>query len=602
VSEVSVELKPIGSQGKIQISIAMPDGETLTDTLNVAMESARRKFLEKLAAKATEDLVAAVALRLEECARMVVTSATPVNETSQADEIVALAAGAELFHAPGDKESMGYVSIEVDGRRENWPLESGVTRRWIAKLLYDKRQKTPNKSAIDDALTILSAKANFEGPEHPVYVRVAGFGNDVYLDLGDKDWQVVRVTAQGWQVIPGKDAPVRFIRRRGMLPIPVPTTGGNLEQLRQLMNLEDEDAWTLVVGFLLACLMPSGPYPILLIDGEQGSAKSTTSRMICGLIDPRKPVYRRPPKSERDLMIGAANGWLIAYDNLSGIEPWLSDAICMLATGGGFASRELFKDGDEKIFDATRPVLMNGIDSISSRSDLLDRALRLHLPRLDEAKIRPKQEIDADFQRILPGVLGALLTATSAAIRGHRDVKLERLPRMADFTRWVVAAEPALGWRLGAFLDAYMRSRNEADAAAIESSPVGRAVLAFARAVKTWRGTATELLCELNGRAADSTQSELPQKPESLSKLLLRVAPNLRRFGVEVEFERNGAQRSINLTSRVASGDGSMTVDDGSTDPNRHCESGSGSTENEDRDGYDGCDSFPGHFPEEASS
>jgi hypothetical protein len=68
-------------------------------------------------------------------------------------------------------------------------------------------------------------------------------------------------------------------------------------------------------------------------------------------------------------MIAANNGHLLAFDNLSGLPAWLSDALCRLAKGGGFAVRQLYTDDEEVLFRAARPTLMNGIEDVISRLD-----------------------------------------------------------------------------------------------------------------------------------------------------------------------------------------------------------------------------------------
>src|SRR5690606_22857722 len=173
-----------------------------------------------------------------------------------------------------------------------------------------------------------------------------------------------------------------FRRVRGMRPLPEPRSGGSIEDLRPFVNVPDENAWRLLVAWLLAALRPTGPYPVLVLQGEQGSAKSTTARVLRALVDPSKAPIRTMPRDERDLMVAASNSWVIVLDNLSGIPNWLSDAICRLSTGGGFATRALYTDDEEAIFEATRPVILNGIDDVVSRSDLLDRSLVLTLPTI----------------------------------------------------------------------------------------------------------------------------------------------------------------------------------------------------------------------------
>ena len=59
----------------------------------------------------------------------------------------------------------------------------------------------------------------------------------------------------------------------------------------------------LIVAWLLMALRPSGPYAVLVIQGQQGSAKSTLSRVLKALVDPVKAPVRSLPGSLRDLAI-----------------------------------------------------------------------------------------------------------------------------------------------------------------------------------------------------------------------------------------------------------------------------------------------------------
>jgi hypothetical protein len=117
---------------------------------------------------------------------------------------------------------------------------------------------------------------------------------------------------------------VRLRRPAGMLPLPVPQQGGSIETLNSFLNLASRDDFVLIVAWLLAALRPNGPYPLLAISGEQGSAKTVLSKLLKAL-----PV-RSLSREERELMIAANNGYLLAFDNLSGLPIWLSDALCRL--------------------------------------------------------------------------------------------------------------------------------------------------------------------------------------------------------------------------------------------------------------------------------
>ena len=216
----------------------------------------------------------------------------------------------------------------------------------------------------------------------------------------------------------------------------------------------------------MAALRPVGPYPVLALHGEHGSAKSSASRVLSLLADPHKGKLRQPPKSPHDTFIAAANNHVVAFDNLSHIEPWLSDCLCVLATGGGYATRKLYMDEDEQVFDAQRPILLNGINEVAHRADLLDRTLTVQLARI--TKRRHEREFWTSFEAARPRILGALLSALAGAQSRLDSIDYPALPRMADFAALVIAAEPALGWPEGSFLNAYAANSQTANQLALE--------------------------------------------------------------------------------------------------------------------------------------
>src|SRR5208282_5769943 len=157
------------------------------------------------------------------------------------------------------------------------------------------------------------------------------------------------------------------------------------------------------------------------------------------LIDPNTAPLRAFPREDRDLFIAASNAHVLAFDNVSGLPPWISDTLCRLATGGGFAVRELYTDQDEVLFDAARPVLLTGIEDLVARPDLADRAIFLTLEPIPDEQRLSEQELRAAFEIERPRILGALLDAVVTGLRMVPTTRLERLPRMADFALWATA-------------------------------------------------------------------------------------------------------------------------------------------------------------------
>jgi hypothetical protein len=479
------------------------------------------------------------------------TSREPGCKVSQAEQLMEFAEAGEFFHT---SSGGAYVTIPVDGHYETWATGSKRLREWLSRQYYAETRSVPSSQALNEAISLCDAKARFDGEELQVFTRIADVNGKIYLDLADANWNVIEIDEAGWRVT--SKPSVRFQRPRGLQQMPPPVSGGSIDDLRRLINVGSESDWKMLVAWLLATLRPYGPYPILVLHGEQGSAKSTTARMLRSLVDPNTADLRSEPRDVRDVMIAANNGWIVSLDNLSSLPVWISDALCRLSTGGGFSTRQLYTDSDETLIEVQRPCILNGIEELACRGDLLDRSLILYLPTISESARRAERDLWSEFEKLKPRILGALLTAVSGAMARYAEIKLHGLPRLADFALWATAAEHSLGWSDGAFLQAYTGNRTSANDLALEASPVTLAIRQVCAA--GWLGTATELLNELNAVADDGTrrQKNWPSSSRSLSNILRRLTPNLRNVGILVEFRRESSaerRRIISISQKTAS-------------------------------------------------
>ena len=463
-------------------------------------------------------------------------------QLTQSQLLIQLAEPAGLFHT-ADRD--GYAVFPVGDHRETWPLKSRSFRRWLLHRFYRKVGKPPGSQALQDAIETLHAQADAECEQHPVFVRVAETDGAIYLDLANDRWEVVEITASGYRVI--TDPPVRFRRSKAMLPLPKPERGGSVAELRRFINVRGRRAFILLLGWLVAALRPQGPFTILIIQGEQGTAKSSLARLLRALVDPVRAPLRTAPSSERDLAIAAANSWCVAYDNLSGLPPWLADALCRLATGGGLSTRQLYSDDEETIFEVQRPAILTGIAELASRQDLTDRAVILHLETIDE--VITERQLRREFEEARPRILGALCDAVASALGRVETVTLPVVPGMADFAEWATAAESGLGLPDGAFLDAYLENRGEAIELALESDLVAVAVQALAAHHRQWSGTATALLEELGKFMPETARRSKywPKAAGPLSGRLKRAATFLRAVGIEVHRARDSERTRTKL-------------------------------------------------------
>jgi hypothetical protein len=291
-----------------------------------------------------------------------------------------------------------------------------------------------------------------------------------------------------------------------------------------------------MVAWLTFALRPQGPFPVLVVQGEQGSAKSTTTRVLRAMLDPSVSELRMMPKDVQDLLVAARNSWLLAYDNLSGMPPWLSDGLCVISTGGTFTTRALYTADEETSLTARRPSITNGIDDMTTRPDLADRAVMVSLPTIPPERRREEAEFWSAFHAAHARLLGALYSAAAAGLRALPTVHLVKPPRMADFAAWGVALERGLGWPAGSLLEAYLGNLAESASAALEADPVAMAVLALIKhSGSPWEGGVSKLLNELEKHVAPERRGRSwPRSPQSLTSRMRRAAPALRREGIAI--------------------------------------------------------------------
>lgn len=472
---------------------------------------------------------------------------TESTQASQSDDrkpndvslLLQLAAAGELFKT---QNNTPYIRIQNKKHHEHLNLETHEGREWLQVVFFRAHRRTPSKHALESAIGNLIARSREEGPQIPVYVRVAPYKGRIIVDLCNAEWQAVDIGPTGWMVV--NDPPVRFCRYPGMQPLPPPARGAGIDAFRPFVNVREEDGWLAIVGWMIGALHPFGPYQILEICGAQGSAKSTVSRMIRSLIDPHTPPLTTASRTEQELFIAAQSNWICAFDNLSYINDVMSDSFCKIATGGANAARTLFTNTGQTVLEARRPLMLNGINELASRPDLMERTLSVELAPISDDNRRDEQTLWEEFEGVRPEIVGTLFDAVSHALRNLDSTRLSRSPRMADVARFATAAEGSFGWEKETILNATYRVRESAEDRVFESDPVAAGIEALLQNYETWDGTATELLSELGQMELRG----LPKSAKELGHALMRVETVLKSRGYRVERERKEKARILHLS------------------------------------------------------
>ncbi len=468
---------------------------------------------------------------------------------SSLDKALCLArmAGIETWR---DEAGEPHLTVPIKNHVEHYRLKADLKSPaglWLADYYFRSEGKALPSGSRTEVLENLMAEAMSSDRVFVTGRRVARLGNHVFVDLCNPTWEVVEVTPQGWAVRAASEVPIRFTHAPSMLALPYPLRGGQLEDLRPFFNCDD-DGFRLIVAWILTGLSGGGEYPILVLGGEAGSAKSTATRYVRALVDPNTAPLRKMPREERDLFIAAKNSLVLTLDNLSTPPAWLSDALCAIALGTSFACRTLYADEGETIFSVASPIVMNGITEQLTRSDLADRAFSVTLHRIPQESMRPKNELDAAFNEVMPSVLGAFLDVLSSALAHLADVSLDRYPRLAQTAKFMAAAEPSLGWEPGTFAQLLERTHKSVAESVLEGDPTLQALQAQVQSNGgqwLFTGTATNLLGMLEEFKPYPTPKKWPSAANKLTLQLRVIASQLRLMGWEVSVDgRDGTRKN----------------------------------------------------------
>lgn len=470
---------------------------------------------------------------------------------SQASALIRLGKRAILFHNQ-DKEL--YARYAAESRYETHLINHPKSpfRLWVERQYFKETGITPGLQALQQALQHLEQEAYFEGDERKEFTRLGYIDDKVYLSLGDKQGHIVEVDREGWRLV--QDAPLMFRTGTNAEALPIPERGGSVDALRPLLNLRDEKQWKLCVGWMVGALNPRGPYAHLVVHGEQGSGKSSLLRGVRACLDPAQAEENTDPRTRDDFMVTCLNNHIVSYDNLSALDDWFSDGLCRISSGAGLSKRKLYTNDLEVVIKVARPALLNGLLPLVQRPDLMERVILMELPRIRAEQRITERAFHRELERVVPGVLGALLEAVVVALQRRDTLHLPALPRMADFVTWVEAAAPALGWAQGAFLEAYDANILLKEEQVLELDEVAETLIAWAdyklqatgdECVLSMKQLLTELTAlRLAGNdphrlsaVAPNTRppADWPDSPRGLLARLVRANPILRHYGIEYE-------------------------------------------------------------------
>jgi len=427
-----------------------------------------------------------------------------------------------------------FVRVEVGGHLEIMMLSSERFVDWIVKKYSDVNDDAPKPADIKKLKSILRARATFGKSRHDLSIRSAYSDGYLWYDLVDNDWRVIRIGTSGWDII---DSPPILFKRNIQKEQIIPEHGGDVHDLLKFVNIKNENQQLLFLISTIVNFVPHIPRPIQVYFGTQGAAKSTVCKMLKNIVDPSGIELLNLVNETKELTQHLHKHYLLSFDNLDMLKSETSDVLCRAVTGGGLEKRKLYTDSDSIIFDYRRAIVINGINLVAIKPDLLDRSLLFELERIDEKSRKSEEEVWQEFDSVKPKILGAIFDVLSKALTILPTITLSESPRMADFAKWGCAVAEALGHTQEQFTIAYNENREIQNKQAIEESPIALAIVTLMDNRNIWNGTSQMLLKRLKQIAVkeELDSSLFPKSPSILSRRVNQIKQNLKSEGIKIE-------------------------------------------------------------------
>ncbi len=440
----------------------------------------------------------------------------------------------ELFT---DEHGTAYASIKTNDHVEHWPVMSLHFSDFVLKVHFDKTGQMPSELTVKNIIRLCSAKAKFEGRQNvETHLRAAKVGDSVYLDLCNPEWESLKISPDAIETV--DEPPVIFRRYGHMKPLKVDLNAeiDDFELIWKYAHITDDDRLLFKVSRVLD-FIPNIPRAIDVIHGPQGSCKSTTMKISRLIVDPSSMKSLSLPDKLDELIRKCNHHYICAFDNVRKLKPAQSDICCRVTTGDASAKRALYTDDSDFIITKIRKLMFNGINVAGEEPDFLDRATTYHLTRLDAEHRKEEKPLWAAFRKDQPKITGATLKILQKTLSTYPEVKLSRLPRMADFCRWGESASRAMGNPENAFTQDYWAKIGKLNTEALESNPIGVAITHLMNEQNDWEGTVSELKDRLE-EIADKNQIKTdhragwPQSPNYLRRKIETIKSNLQDEGI----------------------------------------------------------------------
>lgn len=346
--------------------------------------------------------------------------------------------------------------------------------------------------------------------------------------------------------------------RKGELPYP-DIENGDIERIFRYCRVP-KNMQNIFVAYLASLFIKDIDHPCLVINGEQGSGKTTMCTFIKALVDPVDD--NRPclfPKNNADLALMFRENYLLAFDNAETLDSKLSNKLCTIVTGGREYVRKLYTDDEMIHFDLHQPIIINGIHNIVKKSDMLSRSIIMNItkPTNKDEFANDKVTLMNEFMEDRAIILGGIFNILSKALVHYRPNSIQRLGhdiRMSSFYDYGYYICEA--WKKGSGIEfcADYIALLEHQLRDFKKNPdLIDTLKSFLEEEKDfhWEGMMNALSETLNNfiKLVGDMHTKIPSTPNRLSREISNLLVDLEASGIVVEMSKTrNNSRYISLT------------------------------------------------------
>lgn len=453
----------------------------------------------------------------------------------------------EVFHPFRDQFDKLYASTSLIVGKNVYNLEQEAIKSAIREWL---KRSTNKKFIADSPLSAALQSLTDEARNNPMielHHRMVKTENGFLYDVGDNETTV--------SITPGfvkiTDYPAKtFITDNSDRVQVLPDLTADPKKLQELMkpffNLRSSKDWILLMTFIAVAFIAGISHPILFLEGEKGSAKSTICRWIQSIVNPKVTGLYRFPDNAKDLSVILGREFALCFDNLGGIRKEMADILCQAVTGGYVVERKLFTN-DETVTRGLKTILvLNGLNLLSNKEDLLDRVLIITLERFQSNERISEKELEVKFDVVKPQILGGFFNAVAKALTTDINPIKEKI-RLLDYQEFAVKCGIAMGFSQDEIERAFAENADAITENVLENNPLTEYIVNMMYNKQTVSIAVSVLHEKL--REKYGKHPGVPESPSAVSRKLGNFASDLARHGITFEKKNNGRNKILTFVN-----------------------------------------------------